>query len=67
MANPNIAALTTINGNTQVQAVTTSAAAIATNPSSSGKILKINSLIISNKHDKNTQNKTDDLNKNQKT
>ena len=61
MANPNRAALTTINGNTQVQAVTTSAAAIATNPSSSGMILKINSLIISNIHATNAQDVTVDL------
>jgi hypothetical protein len=61
MANPNIAALTTINGNTRVQAVTTSAAAIAVNPSSSGMILKINSLIISNIHATNAQDITVDL------
>ena len=61
MANPNIASLTTINGNTQVQAVTTSATAIATNPTSSGMILKINSLIISNIHATNAQDVTVDL------
>jgi hypothetical protein len=64
MANPNIAALTTINGNTQVQSVTTAATAIADNPSSSGKILKINSLIISNIHASNAADITVDLYRN---
>ena len=61
MANPNIAALTTINGNTQVQSVTTAATSIANNPSSSGKILKINSLIISNIHATSAADITVDL------
>ena len=61
MANPNIAALTTINGNTQVQSVTTAATAIVTNSAASGKIIKINSLIISNIHATNAQDITVDL------
>lgn len=48
MAAPNIANLTTITGKTAVLAVTTSAADIVTNSAASGKVYKINSLIISN-------------------
>lgn len=48
MANPNIVAVTSIYGNTSVQNVTTSAAAIVTNDSSSGKVYKVNSLVVSN-------------------
>jgi len=48
MANPNIVSVTNIYGKVAGQAVTTSAAAIVTNASSSGKIYKINSLIIAN-------------------
>lgn len=61
MANPNIAALTTINGNTQVQAVTTAATAIVTNSAASGKIIKINSLFISNIDGTNAADITVDL------
>jgi hypothetical protein len=61
MANPNIAALTTINGNTQVQSVTTSATAIVTNSAASGKIIKINSLFISNIDGVNAADITIDL------
>jgi hypothetical protein len=61
MANPNIAALTTINGNTQVQSVTTSATAIVTNSAASGKIIKINSLFISNIDGVNAADITVDL------
>jgi hypothetical protein len=61
MANPNIAALTTINGNTQVQSVTTSATAIVTNSAASGKIIKINSLFISNIDGTNAADITVDL------
>jgi cobyrinic acid a,c-diamide synthase len=48
MATPNILGLTTVNGNTTVQSCTTSATAIVENAADSGKIYKINSLIISN-------------------
>ena len=48
MANPNIVSVTNIYGKVAGQAVTTSAAAIVTNASSSGIIYKINSLIIAN-------------------
>lgn len=49
MANPNIVDVTSIYGKTTGQIVTVSpGSAIVTNSASSGKILKINSLIISN-------------------
>lgn len=49
MANPNIIDATNIYGKTVFDAdIATSASAIVTNAASSGKILKINSLIIAN-------------------
>ena len=48
MANPNIVDVTSILGKVVGQAVGTSATAIVTNAAASGKILKINSLIVSN-------------------
>ena len=48
MANPNIVNVATINGQVAGQAVGTSLSAIVTNASNSGKIYKINSLIVAN-------------------
>lgn len=48
MANPNIFNVSGIYGKTAMQAVTTSATAIVTNNTSSGKIFKINSIIVAN-------------------
>lgn len=48
MAAPNIVGVTTIYGKTAVQAVGTSATAIVTNSAASGKVLKINTLIVAN-------------------
>jgi len=48
MAAPNIVNVTTITGKTAVQAVGTSATAIATNSAASGKVLKVNALYVSN-------------------
>lgn len=49
MANPNIAAVTGIYGNTSTTALSsTSATSIVSNAASSGKVYKINSLIVSN-------------------
>lgn len=48
MAAPNIVNVTTIIGKTAVQAVGTSATAIVTNSSSSGKVFKVNALYVSN-------------------
>ena len=48
MSAPNLASVATITAKTAVQAVGTSAAAIVTNSSSSGKVFKVNALYISN-------------------
>lgn len=48
MAAPNIAGLTTVTGKTATQAVGTSATAIVSNAASSGKVFKINSLLVAN-------------------
>ena len=48
MANPNIINVSTITGKTAVLAVTTASTAIVTNSAASGKIIKINTLIIAN-------------------
>jgi hypothetical protein len=48
MAAPNLINSATINGKTAVLAVPTSATAIVTNGASSGKVLKINALYVSN-------------------
>ena len=48
MAAPNIIAPTTINGKTAVLAITTSATAILTNAGASGKVLKVDQLLITN-------------------
>lgn len=48
MANPNIVTTSSIYGRTDVLAVTTSLTAITSNGSSSGKVYRINSLIVSN-------------------
>ena len=48
MAQPNIVNVTTIRGNTAVLNVSTTAANVVANPASSSKVLKINTLLISN-------------------
>ena len=48
MANPNIVAVTTINGNVKAAAVLTTIGEIVSNAASSGKIFKINSLYVAN-------------------
>lgn len=48
MAAPNIVNVATITGKTAVLAVTTSATAIVTNSGSSGQVLKVNALYVSN-------------------
>jgi len=48
MAAPNIVNVTTITGKTAVQAVSTSATDIVANAGSSGTVVKINGLIVSN-------------------
>jgi hypothetical protein len=61
MAAPNIVNVTTIVGKTAVLAVTTSATAIVTNSGSSGKVFKINSLIVANIDGTNNAEVTVDL------
>lgn len=67
MANPNIVNVSTILGHVEGLAVTTSPTAIVTNSSGSNKILKINSLIISNIDGTNAADITAEVYKNQTT
>jgi len=48
MANPNIVNVTNIFGKTSSQQVSTSPNSIVSNPSSSGTVIKVNSLVIGN-------------------
>lgn len=48
MAAPNIVSVATITGKTAVQAVGVTATAIVTNAAASGKVFKVNALIVSN-------------------
>jgi hypothetical protein len=61
MTAPNIVSVATITGKTAVQAVGTSAAAIVTNSASSGKVLKVNALYVSNVDGTNNAEITVDL------
>lgn len=54
MANPNIVNVTTILANNSLtDLTTTSATAVVNNPAGSGKVYKVNSLIVSNKDSAN--------------
>ena len=49
MANPNIVNVTTIYGNNSLTSLsTTNATAIINNPAASGKVFKVNSIVVSN-------------------
>lgn len=48
MANPNIINVATITGKTSVAVLTTSTTNLITNSAASGKIFKVNSLVVSN-------------------
>ena len=61
MAAPNVVNVATITGKTAVQAVGTSATAIVTNSSASGKVYKINALYVSNIDGTNNAEITVDL------
>ena len=61
MAAPNIVGVSNILGSTDVQAVTTSATAIVTNSGGSGKVYKVNSLVVSNIDGTNAADITVDL------
>jgi len=58
MANPNIISVTTIQGFTVAANLTTSTQTIVSNNASSGKIFKINSILISNKDGTNSADVT---------
>ena len=61
MTAPNIVNVATITGKTAVQAVGTSATAIVTNSASSGKVFKVNALLVSNVDGTNNAEITVDL------
>lgn len=61
MTAPNIVSVSTITGKTAVQAVGTSPTAIVTNSGSSGKVLKVNALYVSNVDGTNAADITVDL------
>lgn len=61
MAAPNIVSVGTITGKTAVQAIGTSATAIVTNSAASGKVFKLNTLLISNVDGSASANVTVDL------
>lgn len=61
MANPNIVQVANIYGNTAIQNVTTVATAIVENTASSGKVYKINGIIVSNIDSTNSATLTVDL------
>ena len=61
MANPNIVNVTEIYGVTAVQSITTTATAVVTNAASSGKVIKVNALYISNIDGTNNEEITVDL------
>lgn len=63
MSAPNIVSITTITGKTAVLAVTTSSSAIVTNSTSSGKVFKINSLVVANVEGTTATNITVSLNR----
>ncbi len=67
MSNPNIVNVSAIYGQTSGLAVTTSATALVSNSSSSGKVYKINSLVVSNIDGVNAADVTVEVYKNQST
>jgi uncharacterized protein YjdB len=67
MANPNIVNVTSIYGKTNGMAVGTSAANVVSNASSSGTIVKVNDLIVSNVDGTNNADVTVEVYKNQST
>lgn len=61
MANPNIINVSALYGKTAVQSVGTSATAIVTNSSGSGKVYKINLLMVANVDGTSAANITADI------
>lgn len=64
MANPNIVNVSTITGKTAVQNVITTATSIVSNSTSSNKLIKLNSLVISNIDGSNAADITVDIYRN---
>lgn len=61
MSAPNIVNVSTITGKTAVQQVGTSATAIVSNPASSNKVFKVNTVMVSNVDGTNNADITIDL------
>jgi hypothetical protein len=61
MSAPNIVNVSNIIGNTAVQAITTTATAIVTNSAASGKVYKLNCIVVSNIDASNIATLTVDL------
>ena len=64
MAAPNIVNVTTIKGKLAVADVTTAATAIVSNSGSSGKVFKLNTIIVSNKRNSGDVGVTTDIYRN---
>lgn len=64
MAAPNIVNVTTLTAKTNVLSVITSPSTLVSNPAASGKVYKVNSLIVSNIDGANTANISVDLYRN---
>jgi hypothetical protein len=58
MANPNIVNVTSILGETVIGTLTSTLAVLLSNPASSGKVLKINTVLISNVNGTSAQDAT---------
>jgi hypothetical protein len=58
MANPNIVNVTSILGETVIGTLTSTLATLLSNPASSGKVLKINTVLISNVNGTSAQDAT---------
>ena len=58
MANPNIVNVTSILGETVIGVLTTTLTTLLSNPASSGKVLKINTILISNVNGTSAQDST---------
>jgi hypothetical protein len=61
MAAPNLLTSTTVTGKTAVATVTTSSTAFLTNSAASGKVYKVNLLLVSNVHGTNSGDISIDL------
>jgi hypothetical protein len=64
MANPNLYNTSTITGRTALSAVGTGATTLVSNPAASGKVLKVNSVIIANIDGTNAADITADVYRN---